>query len=203
MSGPRKRLRVRNRSPASRARHRGKRRQRHARPAGSGEGQPVVGRWPSRTNSAFSAVALRPGERGDLRRLRAALERPPIGSHTTAALRDHPVTGHGRPHDPDSATQVGRARLQRVRRVGGTSVAFRGCGRDLQEPMPAPAAARYVRSPGALLSGERGDKPYPEGFPVLAVSLGEGRAELRCVNGHLLDQRDPGVVERVENRARP
>src|SRR6056297_3601294 len=99
------------------------------------------------------------------------MERTPVRGDAPAVRGDDPVARDGDGHDPDRAGKVRRAVLQRIGRLRPAAIAARGRRRDLEQPMPPAVAARHVGPPRALVLGERGKKPDPEG---LALDFGRG-----------------------------
>jgi len=149
------------------------------------------------------AVTLRAQPLLHVLAFRAAVERAPIGGNPAHAARHDPVARYGMGHDPDRTGQVVRPVAQRRAIARTAAVSPRGGGQDLQQAMPAPAAANGTRIVGALILGQGRQETHPEGAPPLVLRLRIGRTPFGDIARHPLDQTCAMCLERGQRAARP
>ena len=99
--------------------------------------------------------------------------------------------------------QVRRPVLQRLTGLGCTFVAARGCGQDLQQPIPPPPATDGPGFVGALVLGQRRHEPDPERPPARLVLFGIGRTPIGDICRHQINQRHTMRFQRRQRRPCP
>ncbi len=106
-------------------------------------------------------------------------------------------------HDPHSAAEVGRAVFERLTGAGVAFVAPRRCWQDLQQAIPAPAAAHGPRPIGAFVFGQCRHKANPEIGPLLCIRCRIGRAPFGNIGRHQIGQRSAVGRQRRQGTACP